>query len=191
MEVGRQENNFDFIRFVAASFVIITHSFTVLSIPPENDLLLILSGGKTTFSELGVRVFFVLSGYLIYRSYLSSKTPLDYLYKRALRIFPALFVVIFICSFFLGPLVSIYGPSEYFRHPEEILRYFYGVFVYPITYKLPGVFVTHPNPEVNISLWTIPHEFTCYLVLPLLILLTSVFRVNNRNALIFFGIALP
>jgi peptidoglycan/LPS O-acetylase OafA/YrhL len=183
---GRQANNFDFIRFVAASFVLITHSYTVLSIPPEGDFLFILSGGKTTLSEFGVRVFFVLSGYLIYRSYLSSRTTLDYIYKRSLRIFPALFVVIFLCSFLLGPLVSMYGPAEYFRHPEEILNYFYGVFVYPITYKLPGVFVTHPNPEVNISLWTIPHEFTCYLVLPLLLSFFSIFKINNRNALVFF-----
>jgi peptidoglycan/LPS O-acetylase OafA/YrhL len=125
--VGRQANNFDFIRFVAASFVIITHSYTVLSIPPDNDLFLILTGGKVTFSEIGVHIFFVLSGYLIYQSYLTSRKTIDYLFKRSLRIFPALFVVIFICSFLLGPMVSSFGPAGYFKHPSEIWTYFSGV----------------------------------------------------------------
>jgi peptidoglycan/LPS O-acetylase OafA/YrhL len=188
--IERGSNNFDFMRFVAASFVIFTHSYTVLNLSPEYDILHIISNGKTALSELGVHTFFILSGYLIYQSFVYSKSNTEYFIKRSLRIFPALIVVITFCTFVLGPAVSSLNFAQYFSETGVLWEYFSGIFIFPISYLLPGVFTTHPNTNVNISLWTIPYEFTCYLLVPIIIGLAKLIKINSKYAVGAFILAM-
>ena len=72
-------NNFDFLRLIFASFVIITHSYPLSGIK-ECDLMCQISNGQISFSYIGVRGFFVISGYLITSRYMvSSGAQLDFL----------------------------------------------------------------------------------------------------------------
>ena len=59
------KNNFDFLRLVFAVFVIITHSYSISGIK-EIDILSQLTNGQTALSYVGVRGFFIISGYLIF-----------------------------------------------------------------------------------------------------------------------------
>ena len=63
-----KDNNFNFIRFIAASLVIFSHSFPLL-MGIDEDPLRKLTG--TSFGGLAVDIFFITSGFLICKSFLS------------------------------------------------------------------------------------------------------------------------
>ncbi len=166
---NERNNSFHFLRFLAASFVIITHSYVLLGLP-EHDLMVRLTNGTTSFSRLGVWIFFVISGYLIMGSAERSKTVVSYVFRRVLRIFPALIVVVLVTVFVLGSIVSTL-PVDSYLQDHMSWRYLLAITLYRVQYHLPGVFSGLPYPHVvNGSLWTIPYEFTLY-ALPMLLVL--------------------
>ena len=163
-DAGRA-NNFDFIRFVAASLVILAHSFPVSYGTSHREILYRMSRGQTHFGSLAVAVFFVISGFLITMSYEHSKGPFDFLVKRALRIFPGLVVVVVLSAFVLGALVTELPVREYFAHPQTY-GYLENALLRAFQTGLPGVFLDLPLPVlVNGSLWTLWYEFLCYLAI--------------------------
>lgn len=154
-------NNFDFVRLVAASLVIWGHAYPLLD---EPGLPALMGSSIHTFA---VKVFFVVSGYLIVASWVREPDPLRYTMKRGLRILPALFVVVILSAFVLGPLVSNLSLAEYFASPV-LLGYLRNILL-NIRYSLPGVFEDNIYPHaVNGSLWTLPVEATMYLFVLLL-----------------------
>ena len=112
--------------------------------------------------DLGVYVFFCLSGFLIATSWARSPRVVPFLLRRVFRIFPALVVVVFATVFVVGPLVSSLSATVYFGEPRTWL-YLTNVTL-TTTYTLPGVFLANPiDGTVNGSLWTLGPEFLCYL----------------------------
>src|SRR5687768_17944840 len=74
-------NNFDFIRLAAALLVIFSHSFLLhrpRATPVYMEPFRCLTG-HDTFGTFAVRVFFIISGLLVARSFLSDPRPLPYL----------------------------------------------------------------------------------------------------------------
>ncbi len=67
MAIGRQQNNFDLLRLLAAFSVVFSHYFRLFGIGPDPVLEFT---GQFDFSEIGLVVFFVLSGYLVTKSLL-------------------------------------------------------------------------------------------------------------------------
>lgn len=164
---GRQ-NNFDFIRFVAASLVIYSHSFALSLGHEDTETLMLLSDGQSTFGHLALMIFFISSGFLITQSFDRSKDLVYFLRARILRIFPALIVVIFLTIFVLGPIVTELSILEYFKD-SETYHYIWSLLLWPMQYDLPGVFESNTYPNaVNGSLWTLYHEFVSYLIVCLL-----------------------
>lgn len=163
-----RKNNFDLVRLFAACLVIYSHSFTLLAMP-DRPVMWITPGG------LGVYIFFAVSGFLIAQSWDADPHLLRYLTRRALRIFPGLAVCVLLCVLVLGPAMTKLSPMEYFTHP--LLRQYLGNIALHISYELPGVFSSNPYPRaVNGSLWTLPVEFSLYLLVALLGL---AFRANR------------
>ncbi len=160
----KHHNSFDFLRLIFASMVIITHSL-VLTGMGDADFIYRWTGGQTNCSYLGVRGFFLISGFLIFKSLLRSKSIFDYLKKRALRIFPALIVMLLAVTFIAGPFLTHLSLAEYFGSSEP-WRYIASALRIPGIRKtalLPGVFAHNPNgAAVNGSLWTIWFELIFY-----------------------------
>lgn len=160
----RHHNSFDFLRLVFALLVIITHS-VVLTGGGEADFLFKLTGGQVSCSYLGVRGFFVISGFLIFKSLQRSPSIGDYLKKRFLRIFPALVVMLLVVTFLAGPFLSNLSLREYVAQGNT-WRYVASALRIPIIHKtaaLPGVFTHNPETNaVNGSLWTIWFELLFY-----------------------------
>jgi peptidoglycan/LPS O-acetylase OafA/YrhL len=159
----RHRDNFAAIRLVAAILVLFGHSFP-------------LTGGHgpgylgSPVSTLAVKVFFVISGYLISESWLRDPQVGRYLLRRALRIFPALIVLCLLTVFVAGPILTNLSLIEYFASGAT-WRYFSNVILSPV-YALPGVFQDNIYPgAVNGSLWTLPVEFAMYLLMPLVLVL--------------------
>lgn len=70
-------NNFDFLRLLFASAVVITHSYP-LSGMLESDILSRMTSGQISFAYLGVKGFFIISGFLIFKSLLRCDNLLDF-----------------------------------------------------------------------------------------------------------------
>lgn len=117
-----------------------------------------------------VGMFFALSGFLVVASAIRTKSTGKFFRNRVMRILPALSVEVALSALVLGPLVTTLPLGEYFRG-EEFLLYFWNI-VGHIHYELPGVFTHNPWPRmVNASLWTLPAEFYCYLIMLVFLLL--------------------
>jgi peptidoglycan/LPS O-acetylase OafA/YrhL len=113
--------------------------------------------------------FFCLSGYLVAGSLSRCGSTAEFLVLRALRIVPAFSLVIAASALILGPLVSTLAPADYYGDPS-VAAYFQNMLGMP-HYTLPGVFTGNPRTGiVNGSLWTIPLEVACYLLLAVLAL---------------------
>lgn len=147
----RKDNNFDFLRFLAALLVVTSHSFWLHGGPyPELALF-----GDTAIGTLAVYMFFIISGYLISASWLHSRSTLDFIAKRLIRIFPALIVATLLTILLIGPLASELSLAEYFS-THRTWQYLSNLLLW-IQFDLPGVFTANPYPNtVNGSIWTLP-----------------------------------
>src|SRR5690606_32522939 len=163
-----RENNFDFLRFLAASAVVFGHSFW-LSGRGATEPLRLLTGSYDT-ADIAVHVFFVMSGFLIAASWLNSRNPIEFFGKRALRIFPALCIAILLTVLVVGPLATRWPLDEYWSDGQT-LRYLSNIALLT-QFHLPGVFADNPFPHtVNGSVWTLPYEVMMYVSVLLLGLL--------------------
>jgi peptidoglycan/LPS O-acetylase OafA/YrhL len=152
-----RNNNFDFIRFVAAFFVICGHCQILDGVPVTQIAGLAISG-------LGVLIFFSLSGYLVTNSLQRDSNVVAFLANRSLRIFPALIVIVALTTYVLGPAMTTLNVREYFQS-WLLQHYMKGIALY-VSYQLPGVFEGNIyRSAVNGSLWSLPAEFLCYFII--------------------------
>jgi peptidoglycan/LPS O-acetylase OafA/YrhL len=160
-----RSNNFDPLRSYAAMAVLVSHAFSVSYGSEAMQPLAVLSHGQTNLGAVAVLVFFVISGYLITRSYDRSPHPVRFLKARLLRILPGLLFAAVFTVAVLGPMVTSRSIPSYLIDratigyiPKALALYDGGR---PV---LPGVFTENPFPNtVNGSLWTLQYEFTMYL----------------------------
>lgn len=134
------------------------------------------------FSQALLPMFFALSGFLVTASLL--RVPiLNFIGLRVLRIFPALVVEVVISALIFGPLLTTLPLGEYFSDPT-FHAYFNNVYG-NIHYYLPGVFADNPfSGAVNGSLWTVPFELECYIV----IIAFGLFRFVKNWPLMLAGV---
>lgn len=171
----RQANNFDLLRILFAWFVIVSHSY-VLNGDGATDPLFVATNSTFLFSFIGVKGFFIISGYLIFKSMMVSTSIFEYLVKRVLRIFPALAVVLLIT---LATVYFIY-PSNLvpFFSNKEVYAYFLGnLILFKPHFFIQGIFSGLPSTAINGSLWTIEYEFFFYLFILLFFFVRSHKRV--------------
>lgn len=156
---GHRENNFDALRVVAATAVIFGHAFPLNALSAPEFL-------SNSVQTVGVKIFFVISGYLIYRSWVGDSHLGRFAVRRGLRILPGLALVLALSTFVLGPLLTTSRLPDYFGS-RHTWRYLGNVFL-KITYDLPGVFDNNPYPiAINGSLWSLPVEVLMYAATPL------------------------
>lgn len=167
-------NNFDVIRFILASSVILCHSYVILygyKIFRKTEPFMKWSHQQISIGSFAVNFFFIISGFLIARSLQNSHSLSDYLKKRVLRIYPGFLVALGICYVIAGFIgsgqpFSVAGYKAYLTFltiKHEI--------VHLVTLQWPYeriFFKPNPEPGLNDSVWTIQFEFGCYLLLPLL-----------------------
>ncbi len=166
----RRENNLDALRLLGALAVILSHAFLIAQGTEKNDPLNLLTGNQCMLGLTGVFVFFAVSGFLVTQSFEQTRSPLRYLIKRVLRIFPAYLVCLVLTAFVLGPIVTTLPLGEYLHRPEPYNYLYYNSFFDIRVHELPGVmFVDNPvGLEVNGSLWSLGCEFDMYLMVLLL-----------------------
>ena len=160
LAVQHEQNNLDAIRLLAATAVIFSHAGPLTGTAEPTIL-------GTSVGSIAVKIFFVISGYLVYASWCSDPSPHRYLLRRSLRIFPGLIVLCLLTVLVVGPMFSHSALGTYFSSAATY-QYLKNVALYPV-YALPGVFQTNAyQGAVNGSLWSLPVEFAMYLVLPVI-----------------------
>ena len=157
-ELIKGDNCFDIIRYYLSFIVVFAH-FSILS--GANNFNWITSSGEA------VSGFFILSGFLVYYSFLKKPQLNDYIKKRARRILPPYIFIVFLC-FIGGLFLSTMTVSEYFTSPQ-LYKYIVSnvCFLNFLEPCLPGVFTDSIMPAVNGSLWTMKVEVMLYASVPI------------------------
>jgi len=158
-----QNNNFNFIRVVAAALVIITHTYVLVGLGIGHDFLYQLTQEDMSVSILGLRAFFVISGFLIAQSMERSSTYKSFFIKRVLRIFPGLMACLLVTILILGAAFTNTTLFDYFSR-STTWHYLYNIFLFKIQFMIPTVFENNFDPTVNGSIWTLAYEFSYYIL---------------------------
>ena len=177
----RHDNCFDALRILAAMTVIYGHAHPLSGMHDPAVL-------GNSVQALAVKIFFIVSGFLVSQSWASDPRPVPYLAKRALRIFPGLLLLLLLSALVMGPMLTSLPLAEYFSNPGVHRYVWMNMALYPV-YHLPGLFEANVYPHaVNGSLWSLPVEFLMYLTLPVVYALSRVERSNRL--LVVFTLAL-
>ena len=156
--------------------------------------VILFHAGFKTFEGgyIGVDIFFVISGYLITRIILKdlkqNTFSLSTFYKRrARRVLPPLFMMIFITSFIYFIFISP-SKDEIMFHGQSILSsvLFYSNILFPLN---EGYFTQTSELSLYVHTWSLSVEEQFYLIYPLLFLF--LFRNEKKiilSLLIFISI---
>ena len=151
-------NNFGFMRLLFATLVIVSHSPEFLDGNRSREIMSRIFG-TMSFGEVGVHGFFIISGYLITKSFVEGRSTISYLNRRFLRIVPGYLVCFLVCVLLVAPFV---GGWQDLRSSATIRELFAAV----VTLRPPNVanvFQGAPYQALNGPMWTIAYEFRCYL----------------------------
>lgn len=158
-----RHNNFDLIRLMLAGVVAVAHGIVMRGgTQPEF--------GITTLADFGLDGFFILSGFLVARSWLTLNNFWRYAWHRFLRIMPAFWVCLLVLAFLVAPLALFLEgrPLSGLWTSENSAGKFVlvnsGLMIFE--YEIAGIFAGNPRAlVVDGSLWTLILEAGCYIVL--------------------------
>ena len=174
----QRSNNFGFLRLLFATLVIVAHSPEIIDGNRSRELLT-RAFGTVSFGIIAVDGFFLISGYLITKSFIETPSVLLYFVKRCLRILPGFFVSFWLCVLVLAPFVgaeiNVFLPSNILRNTLRSFRL--------TSPDVAGAFAGLPYPNLNVPLWTIAYEFRCYIMAAILGMI-GMYQLRNRSLLI-------
>lgn len=157
----KHENNFDLLRLLAAAQVMVLHSVAHLHLPINAPLLRVLSAFP------GVAIFFVISGFLVSRSYLNpAMTRPIFFDHRVRRIYPALWVNLIVLLIALAVTGCLLTDNPARRALWILVTFITG------SDWIGSAVAGHINRDgfyTNFPsgvLWTIPVELCFYLLVP-------------------------
>ena len=169
---------FDALRLILAFLVLVSHTWPLGGFGPEPSSP--LAPHYLTLGGFAVAGFFAMSGMLVGRS--AARRPFGaFTRARALRIVPGYAVAVVCSALPVAMLAWVHehgGLSGFFSTgPDSPIGYIGRALVFPteMSYNVRGVFASSTpygtatgESFVNGSLWTLPYELRCYVVVGLL-----------------------
>lgn len=161
------------LRAIAAGLVVLTHAAFL-----AGDGASGVFAAPARYGDIGVSIFFVLSGFLIYRpfvvAHLDGRSPLPtraFWWRRVLRIFPAYWVAL---TFFWGMHhFSPFGFSMGFELGRHWWKYYLLLQIYDPTLGQGGIAQS----------WSVATEISFYLLIPFLSLGLRALARNRPSTL--------
>jgi peptidoglycan/LPS O-acetylase OafA/YrhL len=176
---GRHYPCFDGFRAIAAMSVLVTHVALISGLNVRSQL-----GPYLARLDAGVAVFFLISGFLLYRPFVSARLndrrrpdPVRFLWRRALRIFPAYWLAL-VLVIFVFRTTPIHGAAGY-----------------PLHFLLLQIYSPHRVVGGPVQQgWTLAIEITFYAFIPLYAWLMSrvarTFRAEMIGCAVLYAISL-
>lgn len=161
-----RNNNLNIIRLFASLMVVYMHAFAISTGSQTQDIFYMLTNHKSLAGGIAVYIFFIISGFLICRSFDRSSSVISYAKARFLRIWPLLFIVVMVSALVVGPILTPYPLDIYFK--GDILGFLKNMFFMSSNTMLPGIFANHYNHSMNGSLWTLMYEVIWYVLVVIL-----------------------
>ena len=167
-------NSLSLLRLVFAAMVLLDHAFPLGGFHGDTDPMWGWTRGQESFGGLAVAGFFVVSGFLVTRSYDGSPNPFSYIWKRFLRIFPGFWVCLLVT-------VALFGTIAFWFEHGSLHAYLHGYPDPPASYLKSNALLSMNQWNIdnllgstpyahsgfpqafNGSLWTLIYEFKCYL----------------------------
>ncbi len=171
-------NNFDLLRLVAAISVLFFHATHRLNIDIHHY-------AASFFKYIpGIPIFFFISGFLISLSYKNTLNIKNYIRNRLMRIYPALYVCLFLSISFviyIGYLdISILNTQKFWIWIATQMSF--------VQFYNPEFLRGYGTGVLNGSLWTISVELQFYFLVPFLYKYLMIKK--NKNKTLFFLIIL-
>ena len=152
------DNHLTIVRWVLASLVLLGHSW-ILTTGYEPFRIFHWTG-----SYMAVNGFFILSGLLIAKSLHIRNDLKAYSISRALRIYPALIMVLLSFIFIFSPIFSEPAGVQHIFDPDN-WRYMLRVLFLGDPEGAPGsIFNSSREADFNGPLWTIRFELIAYIL---------------------------
>nr|WP_281373060.1 acyltransferase [Kineococcus aurantiacus] len=125
--------------------------------------------GSTDLGSLAVDAFFVLSGFLVTRSYLRLGSLRRFAWHRALRILPGFWLSLLLTALVVAPLLAVLEgrpAASVFAGPASALDYLSrNAFLQIQQFGIAGLPTGGGAPDVvNGALWTLFFEASCYAI---------------------------
>lgn len=174
-------NNLNALRLALAALVMFSHSFALSYGSEDSEPLKRLTRGQETCGTIAVNLFFLISGVLITASWFRSKSMSDFLLRRVLRIYPGFVVALTFSAVLTWVLCPGFWPNtgNVLKWARDFLTD--AAFLGMKSLEWPGTFARNPwAGYANGSLWTIPEEFKCYI----LVAVIGLFCLFKRRVLI-------
>ncbi len=183
-----RDNNIQLLRLLAAAAVMLFHSYVFTGNMGDDPVF--VATRTTDSSVIGVGCFFVLSGFLVTRSWLTRPGLLAFAAARALRIYPALFVAVALSIALAATATAV--PWRTFITSSVTFDFAWrNALAWEVRYVLPGAFVDNPYREaVNGSLWTLPVELRLYIAVAIAGMAGLLARADRCAALLVALVAL-
>ncbi len=187
LSVGH-DNNLNLLRVLAASLVLVSHSYVLATGEPSAEPWTAHLGMSP--GGLAVDIFFAVSGFLVTASLVGSASLWRFVSARALRIYPALWVALALTTLVVGVGFTDLSAADFFRD-RQTWRYL-GINAFMVTAEgpLPGAFAHVPFAgAVNGSLWTLRYELRMYALLALCWFISRCLRPRASVAEVRAGFA--
>ena len=173
--LGSRRNSLDLLRLFAASLVILGHSHAIVGSGVDP---MAAWNGSVYSGLFALHLFFFISGLLVTNSFLHQPDIVRWLFSRALRILPALFMCLALTVFVLGPLITTLPVKRYLTDPQSWDYFLGNSLLLRTRFFLPGVFAGNLDKAVNGPLWSLYLEVRLYLLAAVLL---WIFRGRRRE----------
>ena len=158
-QVDGRDNALNTIRFILASCVLLSHSWPLTGHAEEPGI------GGIHLGTWSVYGFFAISGYLIAQSRLRLRFA-PFLWRRVLRIFPGLWVVVLLTAFVLAPVASAFAGQGAWSLGAAARYTVENGLLYANRQDIGQTLSSVSYPQAwNGSLWTLLYEFAAYLAI--------------------------
>ena len=162
-------NNFHFLRLVLASMVVISHAFPLFAGVEDPWQAY---GAPFNTGQVCVMAFFVISGILVTRSAILSRSLLSFIIARIARLLPGAFVCSIWMAFVVGLIFTTLSISDYLSDGSVWSFLRRNMLLISIQYNLPGVFANNVYADaVNGSLWSLRVEIRMYIIIGAIVFL--------------------
>jgi peptidoglycan/LPS O-acetylase OafA/YrhL len=188
--ISGHDNNYTLIRTILAASVIYFHSFVLSKATGYTDHLSAWLYPITSVGGLAVQLFFFLSGLFVTQSLHRDRRVVGFALKRALRIWPGLFVCLAVTAI-ASCVVSGSAPLWRYFVFDGLYEYILQNSVFHLTWNIDSVFTGHTFASINGSIHTLPMESKMYVVLACLGLLGLVSKPSRIvvGGLVALGLA--